>query len=97
VTSQAHDAACGYQGFGSGDDPTGPGCVLPKGHDGACSASAAPVLGVFEEGTPERELLDAARALNERIVEAIGGFPMIYPNSWPQVERFRDALKAVET
>lgn len=32
-------AACGYQGFGSGDSPVGDGCVLPKDHEGPCSTS----------------------------------------------------------
>jgi len=30
---------CNYQGFGSGDNPTTTGCVLPKGHEGCCSSS----------------------------------------------------------
>lgn len=30
-------ALCSYQGFGSEDLPTGPGCTRPKDHDGPCS------------------------------------------------------------
>ena len=28
---------CGYQGFGSGDHPEGPGCTLEAGHLGRCA------------------------------------------------------------
>ena len=38
VSEQAQEQRCGYQGFGSGDHPTGPGCTRPKGHDGKCAA-----------------------------------------------------------
>lgn len=62
--SLQHDApACGYQGFGSGDNPKDNGCLLAKGHDGPCSRSGTSVVDSEDDSRPASE---AEGSVNER-------------------------------